>query len=94
MNAAFSVISFLLSVSLQEEISYRTISPIHFFSFLLYLLYSPYPHSSPSHILTSYWVSFIGYIRNLAHINITKLKRILRQIAISHKYFIYNDLLI
>ena len=72
------------------ELSLQSISSL--FSYIL--LYSPYPHSSPSHILTSHWVSFIGYIRNLAHINITKLKRILRQIAISHKYFIYNDLLI
>ena len=92
MNAAFSVISFLLSVSLQEEISYRTISPIHFFSFLLY------PSSlffSTTFISTSYqpprWVSFIGYIRNLAPLNITKKRGFMWQI---HKYFIHNNLLI
>ena len=72
MNAAFSVISFLLSVSLQEEISYRTISPIYFFSFLLY----PSLFFLPTFISTSYqpprWVSFIGYIRNLASIKYNK----------------------
>ena len=92
MNAAFSVISFLLSVSLQEEMSYRTISSIHFFSFLLYLLYSPYPHPSSSYLLAGSLLLAISVI--LLHINITKLKRILRQIAISHKYFTHNDLLI
>lgn len=92
MNAAFSVISFLLSVSLQEEISYRTISPIHFFSFSYILHYSPCPHPSPSCLLAGSPLLAIFVI--LLHINITKLKRILRQIAISHKYFIHNDLLI
>ena len=95
MNAAFSVISFLLSVSLQEEISYRTISPIHFFSFLLY----PSLLSLPTFIPISHLDFSLGYLLLaifviLLHINITKLKKFLRQIAISHKYFIHNDLLI
>ena len=70
MNAAFSAISFLLSVSLQEEISYRTNSPIHFF-FHSYLSSSPYTFISISHP-TFRWVSFIGYIRNLASIKYNK----------------------
>ena len=66
MNAAFSSISFLLSVSLQEEISYITFFP-HSSSILLFypsffLLYHiPYLLLSIS--------SFIGYIRNLALAN-------------------------
>ena len=75
MNAAFSVISFLLSVSLQEEISYRTISPIHFFSFLLFPSLFSSPTFIPSHILPSRWVSFIGYIRNLAPYKYNKTEK-------------------
>ena len=91
MNDAFSVISFLLFVPLQEEISYNSLLPHSLsssFSFPLFLS-SHHIYSSPATTLSS-----LRYIGNLAHINITKLKRILRQIVISHKYFIHNDLLI
>ena len=91
MNAAFSVISFLLSVPLQEEISYNSLLPQSLsssFSFPpLFSFLTPYLFLSRYH-------SFFAILVILLHINITKLKRILRQIAISHKYFIHNDLLI
>ena len=60
MNAAFSSISFLLSVSLQEEISYMTTPSLSSScSSYFYFLFSL---SSPS--LTP--LSWLGYIRNLA----------------------------
>ena len=61
----------------------HSILPYHFLLFFPHIIFIPLP-----------LLLFLRYIRNLAHINITKLKRILRQIAISHKYFIHNDLLI
>ena len=47
MNAAFSSISFLLSVSLQEEISYDT--PISLFIIFFFLLFSLLSFISISH---------------------------------------------
>lgn len=58
--------------------------PFHFSLFFPHTIFIPLP------LLFLRFAIFVI----LLHINITKLKRILRQIAISHKYFIYNDLLI
>ena len=90
MNDAFSVISFLLFVPLQEEISYNSLLPHSLsssFSFPLFSFLTPY-------LFLSRYYSFFAILVILLDINITKLKRILRQVAISHKYFIHNDLLI
>ena len=90
MNDAFSVISFLLFVPLQEEISYNSLLP-HLlsssFSFPLFSFLTPY-------LFLSRYYSFFAILVILVDINITKLKRILEQNTISHKYLIHNNLLV
>lgn len=66
MNDAFRVISFLLSASLQEEISYITFSP-HSSSILLF--YASFFSYTTFFIFFLSVSSFIGYIRNLALAN-------------------------
>ena len=66
MNAAFSSISFLLSVSLQEEISYITFFPNSSSILLFYSSFFSYTTFFISFLSVS---SFIGYIRNLALAN-------------------------
>ena len=67
------------------ELSLQSISSL--FSYIL--LNSPYPHSSSPHILPSRWVSFIGYIRNLASIKYNKeledimwMSKIIKQLVV------------
>ena len=75
---------FFSPFSLREE----TFTPIFLSSFLFSLL-SPSSHLGET--------SFGTYIRNLAHYTIKynkKVRRLTRQIAIIHKYFIHNNIII
>ena len=87
LSASFHFFFSFHSKKKYHKIAFSLIHPLIPFHSPLF-----FPHTI--YLFPSRYYSFFAILVILLDINITKLKRILRQIAISHKYFIHNDLLI